>query len=202
MENDILKKVKSFSEALLKRSRCQALQFHNFQHTLNVVQNAETIALASGISEEELEMVLISAYFHDVGNMETAKQHEKLSCSVARKFLEKENFPEEKIQIIEHIILATEIGRAPTTLLEKIICDADLAHLGMSCFIEQNRQLREEWATYLDLVFTDEEWLKLNLKFLNEHHFYTEAAQKLYSKQKAKNIMCLSVKKPKIDLRR
>ena len=188
MKDDILIKVEHFCKELLKQSRCKSLQFHNYQHTRNVVQNAELIAMEAGLAEEDLELVLISAYFHDVGNMETLKQHEMLSCSIARKFLEKEQYPEEKIEIIEHIILATEINRVPTTFLEEIIRDADLSHLGGLTFLEQNHQLREEWASFLGLVFTDEDWVRLNLKFLNEHHYYTAAAKKLYAPQKEENV--------------
>jgi putative nucleotidyltransferase with HDIG domain len=189
MSNEILNKVKNYCKDLLNKSRCKSLQFHNYQHTLNVVENAEIIAVKSQLSEKDLEMVLISAYFHDVGNMETNKQHEMLSCSIARKFLEKNNYPEDKIQIIENIILATEINREPTNLLEEIICDADLSHLGKKSFQDQNRKLREEWEIFLGLIFTDEEWFNLNLKFLNEHHFYTEVARNLFSKQKSENIL-------------
>lgn len=188
MKNEILIKVEQYCSELLKKSRCRTLQFHNYQHTLNVVQNAERIALEVGLSAEDLELVLISAYFHDVGNMETTKQHEMLSCSMARKFLEKEHYPEDKIQIIEHIILATEINSVPKTLLEEIIRDADLSHLGGESFLDQNRQLREEWTNFLGMSFTDDEWYNLNLKFLNAHYFHTEAAVNLYSKQKAENL--------------
>lgn len=191
METEILLKVKNYCEALLNKSRCKSLQFHNYQHTLNVVKNAETIALKSGVSDEERELVLISAYFHDVGNMETLKQHEMLSCSIAREFLKNEGYSEEKIQIIEHIILATEIHKKPTNFLEEIICDADLGHLGTESFLNQNMLLRQEWANFLGMTFTDEEWLQLNLKFLEEHHFYTEVARELYLKQKSINIMRL-----------
>jgi predicted metal-dependent HD superfamily phosphohydrolase len=121
--------------------------------------------------------------------METSKQHEMLSCSIARKFLENENYPQKKIQIIEKIILSTENNRTPKNLLEEIICDADLSHLGKKTFQDQNRQLREEWSKFLGLVFTDEEWLDLNLKFLNEHHYYTAVARKLYSKQQSENLI-------------
>jgi hypothetical protein len=60
--------------------------------------------------------------------------------------------------------------------------------LGKKSFQDQNRKLREEWENFLGLTFTNEEWLKLNLKFLNEHHFYTEVARNLFSKQKSENI--------------
>lgn len=189
MNDQLIEKVKVYCKNLLHNSRCKSLQFHNYQHTLNVVKNAILLSEKSGLSDENEEMVIIAAYFHDTGNLETSKEHELLSCSIARKFLENENYPEDKIQIIENLILATEIDRAPKTLLEEIICDADLSHLGNNSFLTQNQKLREEWANFLGLTFTDKEWLYLNLKFLKEHHFYTEVAQNLYSNQKSNNVL-------------
>ena len=83
------------------------------------------------------------------------------------------------------------MGRTPTTLLEEIVNDADLSHLGMESFINRNRLLREEWANFLDRQFTDEEWTALNIQFLNEHHYYTDVARKLYAPKKLQNLLNL-----------
>lgn len=187
----LIKKAEKFCEKLLKNGRCNQLQFHNYQHTFEVAHNANFIAQKLNLSDDDREMVVISAYFHDVGNMETTSGHEKLSCKIARDFLTKENFPVNKIEIVEHTILSTEMGREPTTLLEEILNDADLSHLGMATFLKRNKLLREEWATFLNMNFTDEEWITLNVKFLNSHHFYTEVAHELFDAKKSENLLRL-----------
>lgn len=191
MNTELIKKVENYCKELLDKSRCKSLQFHNYQHTLDVVENANLIAAQSGIAEENRELLVISAYFHDVGNMEANKAHEMLSCSIARSFLESENYPEEKIKQIENIILATDIHRKPANLLEEIICDADLGHLGKKSFLTKNRLLREEWENFLGMIFTDKEWLQLNVRFLDEHQFYTAIARKIYGEQKSRNLINL-----------
>lgn len=191
MNEVLILKVKNYCKSLLEQSRCRLLQFHNYAHTKSVVQTADRLALAMDVSDEEREWLVIAAYFHDVGNLEITVAHETVSCTMARKFLEMQNYDAANILIIEKIILATEINRTPVTLLEKIICDADLAHLGKSSFVMQNRLLREEWAVFLDKTFTDTEWFHLNEKFLNDHYFYTPVAQSLYAEQKKENLQKL-----------
>jgi len=191
MKTALLLKTANYCKHLLQQGRCNLLQFHNFEHTAQVAHSANVIALESNLTDIEREMVVIAAYFHDVGNKEATFGHEKLSCDIAREFLQKENFPEDKIRTVENIILSTEMGRTPTTLLEEIVNDADLSHLGMESFINRNRLLREEWANFLDRQFTDEEWTALNIQFLNEHHYYTDVARKLYAPKKLKNLLKL-----------
>lgn len=191
MNTQLIEKTEKYCKQLLKNGRCNLLQFHNYQHTSEVAHSANFIAQKLNLLDSDRELVIISAYFHDVGNIDTSYGHEKLSSTIAREFLEKENFPEIKIKVIENLILSTEMGREPQTLLEEILNDADLSHLGMTTFIYRNRLLREEWATYLNMQFTDEEWLQLNIKFLNSHQFYTEVAQKLFTQKKSENLLKL-----------
>ncbi len=192
MNTELIIKTEKHCKQLLKNGRCRSLQFHNYRHTAEVAHNANFLAKKSNLTDVEREMVVIAAYFHDVGNIEITIGHEKLSCTIAREFLQKQNFPEEKIKIVENTILSTEMGREPTNLLEEILNDADLSHLGMTTFLERNRLLREEWETFLDMTFTDDEWIKLNVKFLNEHHFYTEAAKTAFENQKKQNLTYLN----------
>jgi len=191
MNTELINKVEKYCKKLLNNGRCSQLQFHNYQHTLDVAQNANLIAQKLNLSDEDREMVVVSAYFHDVGNMETTNGHEKLSCKIAREFLTKENFPEDKIEIVEHTILSTEMGREPTTLLEEIICDADLGHLGKKTFLTQNRLLREEWSNFLGMTFTDEEWVALNIRFLNSHNFHTAIGREIFDAKKKENLLLL-----------
>jgi predicted metal-dependent HD superfamily phosphohydrolase len=188
MKKDILQTVGEYCEKLLEKGRCKSLQFHNYRHTMDVVENANNLARLSGVEGTDLEILLIAAHFHDVGNIKNSKHHEMLSCTIASIFLKRHSYPLDQIKVIEHIIMATQLNVEPKNLLEKIICDADLGHLGKPSFILQNQLLRNEWFDFLGIEFSDEDWREMNLKFLNNHHFYTDAALKLYSKQKKINI--------------
>ena len=75
----------------------------------------------------------------------------------------------------------------PTNKLEKIICDADLFHLGSENFIEKTTLLRSEWEQLCNKYLTDIEWLKENNNFFGEHKYFTNYAFNKQSSQKTLN---------------
>ena len=66
------------------------LAFHNIEHTIEVVEEVKKIGLAEGLSEEELFLTEISAWFHDTGynqNESCEGNHEDKSIEIAQLFL-------------------------------------------------------------------------------------------------------------------
>jgi hypothetical protein len=84
--------------------------------------------------------------------------------------------------------MATKYPQKPNTLLEKVICDADLIHVGRKNFFEKGEALREEWKLTRMEEYTDEQWNVLNLGFLRVNSFHTTYCKKNYEKRKNKNI--------------
>ena len=136
LENDFFKEVNNFIFNLLKNELSPRVVYHNYNHTLKVVEAVNEIALAEKILEEELEVLLLAAWFHDTGFIKGAPNHEKESQKIAEKYLFEKELGEEKIAKVLSIIEATRMPQKPTSKLEKIICDADLFHLGTENFSE------------------------------------------------------------------
>jgi len=188
MDSRLLEEVKIYCQSLMDNSRCKNLPFHNWQHTKEVVQASKFIVLHENLLEETIEEIIIAAYFHDIGNVQGSAGHEDLSCKYAQDFLGKEGFPNHRIKNVLTIIKATKLPQNPKTLPQKIICDADLAHLGKKNFTLKNFKLRKEWSIYNDQEYTDEQWIEMNVNFLQNHAYHTEFAQKHYAQQKLENV--------------
>ena len=62
------------------------------------------------------------------------EHHEAQSAVLAEIFLRLHNVANEDIDAVKACILATQMPQKPVTLLDKIICDADLFHLGTADF--------------------------------------------------------------------
>jgi predicted metal-dependent HD superfamily phosphohydrolase len=172
--------------------------YHNFTHTAEVVKVAREIAEASELSEEDMEVVLIASWFHDIGYIDKCDGHEDIGKDYARKFLEDRNHPSEKIQNVLSLIEATRMPRNPKNLLEEIICDADLYHLGTNEFEEKGNLLKKEIEIKLGKEISDEQWLDKSLKFLEEHKFYTSYARNRFETQKNINKAKIEKKLKKI----
>ena len=126
--------MQDFVISLLKANLSEFYYYHNYEHTLYVIEKVVEIGLYEKCTNEELELVTIAAMWHDTGYIETYKDHEEESCKLARHYLPGYGVPAADIAKICGMIMATEIPQMPKTKLEEILADADLEYLGSSHF--------------------------------------------------------------------
>lgn len=175
--------------ASLDKGRCSNLDFHNRNHTKEVVKAVKKIGCYEGLSNEELEPIIIAAYFHDTGLRHVYKGHEYVSASNAKQFLEVHNYPKEKIKIVMDCILATQMPQSPNNKYEEIICDADLSHLGSRKYFKKNEKLRKEWNVFMKLSFDDTKWKQITIDFLMEHNYLTTYGKEVLRLEKRANVI-------------
>lgn len=194
MEN-ILSLASTYVTKLFQSHLPQGITYHDLIHIKDVVDTAKLIGENSVISPNQMEMLLLAAWFHDVGIIEQYVEHEEKSTEICHEFLVKHNYPAEKIETIINIILSTRVPQKPANLLEKIMCDADLSHNGKKGFIYRSHLLRVEWKNMLGKELTDNDWLKVNIDFLLENKFHTDFAKSFYEEQRKRNLTLLQNKK-------
>ena len=197
-----LAKASGFVTNLLQNNLPEGCVYHNIDHTMNVVESAKDIGEHSGLSKEDMDVLLLAAWFHDTGMVSVYIGHEEKSIEIFKNYISKEQFPVEKIEKVVQLIKATKVPQNPVNLLEKIICDADLSHIGQKGFQNRAKLLRQEWEIVLDKKFTDIEWLNSNIEFLTNHKFNTEYAQEIFEEQRLTNLAKLQKKliKEKMEL--
>ncbi len=163
--------------------------YHNFQHTLDVVEVTQTIAQGYELSERDMEVLQLAAWFHDTGYDEGAEGHEQRGQHYARAFLTAQSYSEGDIQTVERLIEATHFDyTAPKDLLEEIIKDADYSHLGSNQYWDRCSRVRQEMLMTQQTFMSEAEWLRFELDFIQHHQFYTEYARELFEDRKIKNI--------------
>ena len=181
--NDIERKVLDFLQEKLPEN----LYYHNYCHTIDVVNQTELIGIGEGVSDEHLLLLKTAALFHDTGHTVQSPNHEHYSTLIAREWLPNYSYSENQINTICEIIMATKLPPEPKNLLEKIICDADLDYLGRSDFIPGSNALFEELKA--QKIITDlNEWNKLQVKFLSAHSFFTSTSLRLREVNKQSQI--------------
>ena len=183
-----LTKVSGYVTSLLQDNLPQGCVYHNIEHTLNVVESAKLIGEHSGLSKEDMEVLLLAAWFHDTGMINLYIGHEEKSIELFMKFSNENHFPEEITEKVPLLIRATKIPHNPNSLLEKIICDADLSHIGKKGFRGRAKLLRQEWENMLGNKYSDIEWLKSNIDFLSNNKFNTDYAREIFEEQRHLNI--------------
>jgi len=153
------------------------LSYHGLHHTLDVFNAAMKIASTENLSAKEIKLLRIAILYHDAGFTTKYKDHEEKGCEMARKNLPSFGYTDGDIKIICGMIMATQIPQTPKTILEKIICDADLDYLGRNDFYEISNTLFQEMKIYNNL-HDEKEWNKIQKKFLDKHQYHTEFGKK------------------------
>lgn len=164
------------------------LAFHNYQHTEEVVEALWEIGANTRLRTDEMEVVLIAGWFHDVGYCAKYRGHEDESKRRALAFLSWNDYPEEKTEKVLACIEATRFPQRPGSRLEEVLCDADLYHLSALYYLFKANLLRQEWEHHRHQVFTEEEWAKHNLRFLLRHAYFTPYGRKELRQGKERNI--------------
>lgn len=162
--------------------------YHNFQHTLDVVETAREISGFYDLTEHELELLLLAAYFHDSGYDGGAEGHEDRGKANARQFMSDHQYPEADIVMVEGVIEATKRGTQTTNLLQKILRDADVGHIGSNQYWDRCSRVRQELLLTQQDFMSEEEWADFELSFIQNHRFQTDAAFTLFNDKKQSNI--------------
>lgn len=160
------------------------LQYHSPGHTLDVLEQAVVIAGSEGLEDpDDILLLKISSLYHDCGFLSLYNGHEEASCSLACSELPAYGLSSRHIELVCGMIRATRVPQQPHTLLEEIICDADLDYLGRSDFFEKGNLLYHE---FLDqgIVKNFKEWNLLQIRFLESHHYFTKTSRAIRDQQK------------------
>ena len=191
MQSSAINKIENYVTTLLIERSPKQNVYHSLDHTKEVVAAVIEISNGEKLSQADLELVLIAAWFHDVGYIEKVFGHEEISAMFASNFLSQIEFDSGKIDVILGIILSTKVPQQPKSHLQQIICDADLHHLGKPTFEIRNNLFRTESKNYSGKMLQDAQWLSQTIEFLTQHHFFTDYAKKYYSPIKETNLLMI-----------
>ncbi|OPC56575.1 HD domain-containing protein [Elizabethkingia miricola] len=184
----LVQKAGFFIENLFKDKLSPAFLYHNYKHTQEVVANADILANADNLNEEEKEILLVACWFHDSGYTEDIMLHEEKSCEIAAEFLKAEGVNEDFIRRVKELIMSTKICCKPDNRIENIIRDADSSHLASEDYFTYSDNLRKEWEQTLGKNFSKKKWNLDNLRFFRFHQFNTDYAKQNWNPIKEKNL--------------
>lgn len=199
-ETDLIKKAREYAESVLNEIP-EDFVYHNLEHTREVVAAAQEIASKSDINHDEVEKILLAAWFHDVGYKNTVEEHEQESVRIMKEKLAEWGVDDLKITHIGDIIQSTRMPQSPKDELSEILCDADLYHLSSPEFQEKSEDLRQELIKTCDKDISKKEWQNINVQFLSGHSYFTNYSKTLMEPKKKKNLKKIKkAKKNDIDL--
>lgn len=188
-ESTLIKEASAYVFELLKEKLSKKMVYHNYRHTLDTVTEAAALGQLSELPPDELEDLVLAAWFHDVGYVNAYQGHEAESNRMATEWLLARSHPQERIARINGCIAATQAGVKPQGLLQELLVDADMSNIGKPVFIAMAELLRLEWEIFLDKFFTDQEWSRFQLDFLLSTAFNSRQAQQKFAVEMGHNIL-------------
>lgn len=196
----ILQKAESYIFQLHKDTPFQQHTYHNYNHTLRVINGLNELILAENISPNDAEMLLLAGWFHDAGHYHNCDCHEQKSSEIAQQFLKEQNYQSDQIERVANLILATQIEHEPQDLLEACIKDADFIHFADPNYYEISLLLKKEIEFSCQRELTELDWNMSNKDFmLNKHRYYTNYAKKHWHVKKEKNLFAVLERIDKLE---
>lgn len=176
-------------------ARTEKPAYHNLNHTKAVVANAIQIANHYQLNDDDFFVVVIAAWFHDIGYYTgNAQGHEERGAALAAEFLQGQGAGADIIENVRKCIMATQMPQQPHTLLEEIMCDADLFHLGTDSFSENNKALHKEIEAAYQKTISKDDWRRGTISLMEQHHYHTDYARLLLNDKKQENLDKLKAK--------
>ncbi len=191
---EILDQVKTHVENAFHSHSNTNLVYHNISHTEHVVKHAVEIANHYQLSDSDFFIVVSASWFHDVGYLQSWESHEEKGAEAAADFLRGIGVEQKLIDVVKGCILATKMPQTPQNLLQQIVCDSDLYHLGSDDFKDRNRLMRKETENHLGKKIDKDIWRLGTIKLLESHHYHTDYCINKLSAKKQKNLQALKAK--------
>ena len=171
----------------LKAGLRSTLYYHGLHHVIDVLNAAEMIGEKERISDSEMELLKVAVLYHDSGFIVDSVDHESRGCAMAEETLPGFGYNNKEIETICGMIMATKYPPHPNNLLEEIICDADLDYLGRDDYYKISETLFKE-LSHFGLLKDEQDWNKLQEKFLSGHRYFTKTSMELRDAKKAEHL--------------
>jgi len=184
-----LKQISDYVHSFFIEHANGKLLYHNLGHTKEMVEACRKIADNYRLNEHDNFIVFTAAWFHDTGYLTAEMEyHEIKSAELAENYLVAAGVNVSDIMEIKNCILATKMPQHPSTQLEKIVCDADLYHLGTDHFKENSKLLKKETESITGQQIDGTLWRANNIRLLENHEYHTDYCKQLLAKGKLENL--------------
>ncbi len=180
-------KAERFIMKKLETELSDKLHYHSIDHTKDVLQAVERLALSENVTDEGLFLLKTAASYHDAGFVNQYDKNEPVGAKMASEILPKYGYTTDHIEIIKDLIFVTSVPHHPKNLLEEIICDADLDYLGRDDFHEIADRLRRELKEH-GKIDSDRKWDEIQVQFLTQHYYFTKTSKRIRDPKKTQNL--------------
>jgi len=189
--NTTVNNAKIYAKRLLSEKLPKEYVFHNCTTLENIYNEAEEISQSIMLDDDEKEILFISILFSFAGYIDINQNYLEQSCSYAKKYLEKIDYPGSKTELVCEAILSLELDESPKNRIQQVLHDSYIFYYGKKSFFKVIELIKLEREFVLGKTIKQKTLLKEYLIKLDNHKYHTIYASKKYNKKKKKNIQKL-----------
>ena len=186
--NELVPEVETYVTQMLISETPKGLVYHTIDHTRYVVRQAEIIGMHENLKEEEICILKIAAWFHDVGYLKKYRGHEEISMKIANDYLKFLRADSNVIEQVLECIRATKVPQQPKNKISAALCDADMMHMGTDQYFEISKKLRKELNETSERPMKKKKFKLLSIETFKKHHYHTRYCQGEIALVKERNL--------------
>ena len=184
LSSAFIEETKKYVASILTHELSEKCLFHTIKHTLEVLKNSEVIGDYCKLDSDALNVLRVSALFHDVGYVDAYDEHEIRSAERAVIYLKSEQIDQEIISQVKDAILSTKTPQHPKDQISRILCDADLMNLTFDDYFEQIDLMRMEWDEVGKAKLDRNQFYIKSLEFFQSHQYHSIYGKKVLQPKK------------------
>ena len=164
------------------------LIYHGYKRSRGLVEDCREFAKGNELNGHEGQVLLLSAWFHDAGYVQANGAARQTSIDLARAFLAAEGQPKGLADEVARCLTAVGDESLRDGLAGDVLHDALLAPIAGKSYLDEAELLRLEDEQRTGKVYSDVEWTRSRIAWLQQHPFRTGWAQLKYEGGRAKNL--------------
>lgn len=194
----VVKKARKYVFAQYNEHLSSDCYFHTYTRAFEVVRACKELARALALTDDDCEVLLVAAWFVDSRYVGIDQDPKPASVDIVQDFLEAYGYPTAKTEQVITCIQSVEGNQPPQSLLAETLNDGYWLYLANRDYSRQAELIRAERERLSGRAFSEEEWIIQCLDDFTEHPFYTEYAQREFSRQRIENRLALDHKLRKL----
>ena len=150
---------------------------HSFAHVTKVAENVRYILETLGFSQHEVELGMIAAYLHDIGNLVNRSEHSQSGAVMAFRILDRMDMPAEDVATIVTAIGNHDEGTGvPVNAIAAALILADKSDVRRSRVRNQDQQTfdihdRVNYSVEKSVLKINQEHSLIKLKLSVDTHY-------------------------------
>jgi predicted metal-dependent HD superfamily phosphohydrolase len=197
-QGNVVRKARKYVFALYNEHASSDRYYHTYTRAFEVVRACKELARALDLTDDDSEVLFLAAWFVDSRYVGSDQEPKPASVDRARTFLEAYGYPAAKTGQVLACIQSVEGNQPTQSPLAEILNDGYWLYLADKDYIRQAELIRAEREWFSGRTFSDEEWIIQCLDDFTQQPFYTEFAQREFSRQRAENRLALTHKLRKL----